>query len=87
VPDHVVLRSFPNETVALNLDTGQYHGLNPTAGKMVEALVKADDHSQAVGLLAAEYDQSRETVEADLDCLCESLTRRGLLEFDSDHAD
>ena len=32
VPRHVVHRDFPAQTVILNLETGKYHGLNPTAG-------------------------------------------------------
>jgi hypothetical protein len=38
VPEHVVYRKFAEETVALNLQTGRYHGLNPTAAAMVQAL-------------------------------------------------
>ena len=35
VPDHVVYRSFPGETVALNLNTGRYHGLLHSGGRYV----------------------------------------------------
>ena len=35
-PQHVVYRSFPSETVVLNLQTGSYHGLNATAGRMLD---------------------------------------------------
>src|SRR3990170_1998979 len=38
LPDHVVVRTFVLETVVLNLETGQYHGLNPTAGTILEML-------------------------------------------------
>ena len=41
VPDHVVYREFVNETVVLNLETGTYHGLNPSGGRMLEALGSA----------------------------------------------
>ena len=37
-PSHVVYRTFVTETVALNIETGQYHGLNATAGRMLEVL-------------------------------------------------
>ncbi len=38
MPAHVVYREFPAEVVLLNLQTGRYHGLNPTAGRMLRAL-------------------------------------------------
>jgi hypothetical protein len=86
VPDHVVFRSFPGETVALNLETGKYHGLNPVAGRMVETLVDSGDLRASAALLAAEYDQPQDSVEADLRSLCEDLAQRGLIELPADRA-
>lgn len=86
VPDHVVFRSFPGETVALNLQTGKYHGLNPVAGRMIEALAGSGDLDATATQLAEEYGQPRETIEADLRSLCEDLSRRGLIELPGDRA-
>jgi hypothetical protein len=86
VPDHVVFRSFPTETVALNLDTGQYHGLNPVAGQMLKTLEQTESLAAAAPLLAAEYDQPLETIAADLRRLCEDLAERGLIELLGDRA-
>jgi hypothetical protein len=80
VPDHVVFRPFPGETVALNLQTGKYHGLNPVAGRMVELLALNGDLETTAGLLAEEYGQPYETVADDVRSLCEDLSRRGLIE-------
>jgi hypothetical protein len=82
VPQFVVYRSFPSETVVLNLETGQYHGLNATAGQMLETLVNAPSVGEAVAALAAAYEQPRATVEADLCKLCSALLARGLIEVD-----
>ena len=41
VPEHVVYRDFAEQTVALNLHTGRYHGLNETSAAMLEALREA----------------------------------------------
>jgi hypothetical protein len=84
VPDHVVFRSFPGETVALNLNTGRYHGLNPVAGSMIEALQRSGDIEAAAMQIAAEYEKPPETVRADLLLLCEELSERGLIELDAD---
>jgi Coenzyme PQQ synthesis protein D (PqqD) len=81
VPHHVVYRAFPTETVVLNLETGKYHGLNPTAGEMLDALAGAASLHDAVLALAADYEQRREVVERDLCELCRALLERGLIEL------
>jgi hypothetical protein len=87
VPQNVVFRSFPAETVVLNLQTGKYHGLNPTAGRMLEALVESEAVSEAVEALAAEYDRPAAGVERDVQDLCRALLDRGLIETEGPTAD
>jgi hypothetical protein len=82
LPQHVVYRSFPAETVILNLHTGKYHGLNATAGRMLEELERASSVRAAAAVLADDYSQPSETVEQDLCSLCRSLLERGLIEAD-----
>lgn len=82
VPQSVVFRSFPSETVVLNLQTGKYHGLNPTAGKMLQALTEAGSVREAAAAVAAEYEAPAETIEADICDLCQNLLDRGLVERD-----
>jgi hypothetical protein len=82
VPEHVVYRPFPAETVLLNLETGKYHGLNPTGGRMLEVVQKAGSVGEAAALLAKEYDQPLETLQEDLCALCANLADRGLIEID-----
>lgn len=82
IPRHVVYRSFPTETVVLNLQTGQYHGLNATAGRMLEQLERSASMAEAVNELELVYDQPREVLEADIRELCEALLERGLIEVD-----
>jgi hypothetical protein len=86
VPQHVVYRSFPAETVVLNLQTGKYHGLNATAGRMLEALEQATCVRDAAATLADVYQQERTVVEQDLCDLCQSLLERGLIETDGSPA-
>jgi hypothetical protein len=82
VPQHVVYRSFPSETVVLNLQTGKYHGLNATAGRMLEELERAACVRDAAAVLAEGYERPQEGVEQDLCELCRSLLERGLIETD-----
>jgi Coenzyme PQQ synthesis protein D (PqqD) len=84
VPDHVAHRSLPSETVVLNLQTGRYHGLNPTAGSMLEALERATCVRDAAAAVAEEYAQPPAIVERDMCDLCEALLARGLIELDGE---
>lgn len=83
LPEHVVHRSFAAETVVLNLQTGKYHGLNPTAGRMLEVLESVETVGDAARQVADEYGQPPEEVEQDLCNLCEDLRERGLLDLGS----
>ena len=82
VPNNVVYRDFVNETVVLNLNTGTYHGLNPTAGRMLQAVERSDTLREAAAQLAADYGWDLPSVETDLVDLCQALADRGLLEIE-----
>lgn len=80
VPDHVVYRSFEAETLLLNLETGQYHGLNPTGGRFLELLGQnGGDVETATRLLADEFDVAADDIEGDLLTFCADLAERGLV--------
>lgn len=81
VPEHVVYREFASETVMLNLETGKYHGLNPTAGRMLDAIGKAATLEAAAETLASEYQVATEDLLNDLLSFCLGLEGRGLLEI------
>jgi hypothetical protein len=83
LPEHVVSRAFEKQTVLLNLDSGNYHGLNPVAVRMLEASTAAETPRHAVPGLASEYDQPESVIEADLEQLIQGLADRGLVVIDS----
>ena len=84
LPEHVVHRSFVVETVVLNLETGKYHGLNPTAGRMLDVLNEAPSVRDAATTIAQEYGEEQATVEADLAVFCRDLLDRKLMEIVDD---
>jgi Coenzyme PQQ synthesis protein D (PqqD) len=86
LPQHVVHRSFVAETVVLNLRTGKYHGLNPTAGRMLEVLDAAPTVGDAVRELTNEYGVEREQIERDLLTLARGLLERELIVAADDDA-
>ena len=81
VPDHVVERAFAGESVALNLQSGQYHGLNAVGARMLESLRHARTIGDVVDPLAREFDQPREVIERDLLEFVGSLVERGIVEL------
>ncbi len=82
IPEHVALRAFEAETLLLNLETGTYHGLNPTGARMLEVLRESGgDVRQSLDRLERELDAPRETLADDLSHLCRELANRGLLEI------
>ena len=83
IPEHVVERSFGSESVALNLQSAQYHGLNGVAARMFEQLRGAARVRDAVEPLATEFGQPREVIERDLVALVRDLSERGLVELDA----
>ena len=82
VPEHVVHRPFPTETVVLNLETGRYHGLNPVAGRMLEELDRQETVGAAARVVADEYGQSSDDVARDICELCRDLDQRGLISLE-----
>lgn len=80
LPEHVVYRNFAAETVFLNLDTAQYHGLNPIGGYMLRVLDGAATVRAAIDQIAARYDQDPSVVEEDVVALARDLLERGLVE-------
>ena len=80
VPEHVVYRNFVEETVVLNLKTGNYHGLNPTAGTMLDVLQRSETVRDALTELVETYQQPRDVIERDLLEYCDELLSRGLVD-------
>jgi hypothetical protein len=80
IPQHVVYRDFPAETVILNLQTERYHGLHPTAGRMLAALEQTSSVKVAARLISERSRTPRVDVERDLCALCSNLLDHGLVE-------
>jgi hypothetical protein len=81
VPQHVVFREFPAETVVLNLQTEQYHGLNPTAGAMLTELGRSGSVSEAAVAVARQFERDQDEVREHVLGLCAQLLERGLIEI------
>jgi hypothetical protein len=82
IPQHVVFRAFVEETVVLNLESGRYHGLNPTAGRMLELLGEMGEVEAVAERMAGETGAPSSRVADDLREFCSSLAERGLIEVE-----
>lgn len=82
VPDHVVYRQFASEMVVLNLETGQYHGLNPTAGRMLEVLSAHESVGEGVRVLASEFRIDFSRISIDVSDLLDQLVERDLVRLE-----
>lgn len=81
VPRHVIFREFAQETVALDIHSGKYFHLNPTAGRMLVVLEDSPSVRAAAATLLEEYPEAADVLERDLCKLCLTLSRHGLLEL------
>ncbi|MBI5105237.1 MAG: PqqD family protein [Solirubrobacterales bacterium] len=80
LPQSVVYRVFAAETVVLNLETGRYHGLNPTGGRMLAELESCGQVRATAERLARDYGRPVDEMLAELCSFCASLEDRGLIE-------
>lgn len=83
VPEYVAHRPFEGETVVLNLESGQYHGLNSTAARMFTLLAEHGSIRSAAEAAAEYYGMEVEDVIGDVQDLCDQLAQRGLIAVDA----
>lgn len=81
VPNDVVHRSFPAETVVLDLKAGVYYGFNHVAGRMLELLEELGRVRAVADRLAEEYDHPPAQIQRDLCRVCQELLDRDLIEL------
>jgi hypothetical protein len=80
VPKQVLVRTFQNESVLLNLDSEAYHGLDDVGTRMWQALIQSENIQAAYENLLSEYEVDQATLQKDLEAFIETLVGRGLVE-------
>jgi Coenzyme PQQ synthesis protein D (PqqD) len=66
VPEQVMYRDLGGEAVILELESGQYYGLDEIGSTMWRRLQEHADVAGALGALRAEYDVAEDELERDL---------------------
>lgn len=80
-PKNVLVRTFENETVLLNLDSESYHGLDDVGTRMWQALTSSENIEAAYQKLLADYEVEPAQLRQDLDDFVAKMVQRGLLEI------
>jgi hypothetical protein len=78
-PKHVLVRTFENESVLLNLDSESYHGLDDVGTRMWQALTSSENIEAAYQKLLADYEVDPVLLRQDLDDFVAKMVQRGLL--------
>ncbi len=81
VPAHVLVRELDGESVILNLDSGNYFGLDAVGTRMIAVLSTSDRIQRAYDILAAEYNAEPGRLGSDLETFIDGLVARGLVEL------
>jgi hypothetical protein len=80
-PKHVLVRTFENESVLLNLNSESYHGLDDVGKHMWETLTSSENIQMAYDKLLADYEVDASQLRQDLDDFVAKMVQRGLLEL------
>ena len=84
VSDDVVTREVGGELVLLDLNSGQYFGLDAVGGRIWELLAESPrDLKQLCDQIEAEFDAPRDRIEADLLALASQLKEQELISLDA----
>src|SRR5207244_13304873 len=80
VPAGVLLQELDGESVFLNLNNGQYFGLDEVGTQMWKALTTASSVQAAYEGLLLEYEVDADQLRRELEDLLEKLVAHGLVE-------
>jgi len=81
VPKHILVRTFKNESVILNLETESYHGLDNVGTRMWEALTRSENIQAAYESLLSDYEVDPATLRQDLQDFINQMVTRGLVDL------
>ena len=79
IPEHVVSRKLDDEMVLLNLDSGEYFGLNDTGTRVWELLADGRSREEVIDHLIEEFEVEGEVASGHVAALCGELLEAGFL--------
>jgi hypothetical protein len=82
IPTQVMARRVSDETVILDLASGNYYGLDAVGSRLWQLLAEGKSLAAARDALLAEYEVGREQLDMDIGRLIQELHARGLVALD-----
>jgi len=80
LPD-VVVETFADETIAVNLAAGRYYSLDPIGGEALALLTSGRSWGAVLARLAARHEGGEHTIAAALEDFTQRLVAEGLVEL------
>jgi len=80
ISKNLMARKLDGEWVFLNLENGQYYGLNETASRIWDELLKHKKPEAVLERLQRAFGAERDVLERDLDKFLRDLSKEGLIE-------
>jgi hypothetical protein len=82
VPSAVLSRDLQGEAVLLQLETGEYFGLDETGARIWQLIVEKGNLEAVEAALCDEFDVDAAVASSDLNTLVDELVARKLIEID-----
>lgn len=79
IPTQVMARQVGDETVILDLASGNYFGLDPVGARVWQLVTEGKSVAQVCAIVLTEYQVTPEQLERDLERLFGQLSAHGLL--------
>jgi coenzyme PQQ synthesis protein D (PqqD) len=86
VPPSTLFRELQGETVLLQLDSGEYFGLDETATRIWQLIVEKGDLAAVEAAMLQEFDVDPAILAQDLSRLVDELRGKKLIELADEHA-
>lgn len=80
IPEGVMARQVGEETVILDLASGNYFGLNAVGSRLWLGLAAGKTPGEVCDLVMTEFDVKRPELEADMSAILRELMSQGLLQ-------
>ena len=80
IPKDIMFQNVGDQTIFLNMKTGQYYALNPVGSRFWELLVEKKKVLNVFETMLEEYEVAPEILQQDIQRLYEELRTLGLLE-------
>ena len=81
VPERVLFQEVGEETVLLDIENGEYYGLNEVGSKLWTLLQQGHTMREAVSTMLKEYDVSEECLRSDIQQFLLQLQTKGLIKI------